>query len=95
VFDQLKTLKSPLGPSQSDTIGGAEGRMTQAPWDDNRLKELLKTALVEVLEERKEVLQDLLEEALQDVALARAINQGQGTKDVSRSEIFSILEGGH
>jgi hypothetical protein len=69
--------------------------MTQVPLDDERLKALFKTALLEVLEERKDILRDLIEEALQDIALARAIEQGQRTEEVSRSEVFSILEGGH
>jgi len=68
--------------------------MSQMALDEEKLKELLKTALVEVLEERKEVLRDLIEEALEDIALARAIEQGQRTQDASRSEVFSVLEGG-
>ena len=69
--------------------------MTQVPLDDERLKDLLKTAILEVLEERKDILRDLIEETLEDIALARAIEQGQGTQEVGRSEVFSILEGGH
>src|SRR2546425_4786426 len=51
--------------------------MTQVPSDDERLKDLFKTALLEVLEERKDILRDLIEETLEDIALARAIEQGQ------------------
>jgi hypothetical protein len=69
--------------------------MTQVPLDDERLKDLFKTALVEVLEERKDILRDLIEETMEDIALARAIAQGQRTDEISRSEVFSILEGGH
>ncbi len=69
--------------------------MTQLPSDDQKLKELFKTALLEVLEERKEMLRDLIEETLEDIALARAIEQGQRTQEASRTEVFSILEGGH
>jgi len=47
--------------------------MTQVPMDDARLKALFKTALVEVLEERKDLLRDAIEETLEDIALARAI----------------------
>jgi hypothetical protein len=68
--------------------------MSQVPLDDQKLKELFKAALVEVLEERKEILRDLIEETLEDIGLARAIEQGQRTEDVSRSEVLSILEGG-
>ncbi len=73
----------------------AEVKTTQVPLDDERLKDLFKTALLEVLEERKDVLRDLIEETLEDIALARAIEQGQRTEEASRSEVFSILEGGH
>ncbi len=69
--------------------------MTQAPWDDDQLKELFKTAVLEVLEERKDILRELIEEALQDIALVRASEHGRGTEDVARGEVFSILEGGH
>ena len=34
--------------------------MTQVPMDDARLKALFKTALVEVLEERKDLLRDVI-----------------------------------
>jgi len=69
--------------------------MSQVPLDDERLKGLLKTALLEVLEERKDILRDLIEESLEDIALARAIEQGQRTGNASRSEVSTLLEGGH
>ena len=68
--------------------------MPQLPSDDEKLKGLLKTALVEVLEERKDILRDLIE-VLEDMALARAIEKGRHSEDVQRNEILSILEGGH
>ena len=63
--------------------------------EDARLKALFKAALVEVLEERKDLLRDVIEETLEDIALARAIEAGQRTADVSRGEVFSLLEGSH
>ncbi len=69
--------------------------MPQWPSDDERLKGLFKTALVEVLEERRDTLRDLIEEILEDMALARAIETGRHSEDVQRNEILSILEGGH
>jgi hypothetical protein len=47
--------------------------------DDDRRKDLVRTAI---------------EETMEDIALARAIEQGQRGEDVSRDEVFSILEGG-
>jgi hypothetical protein len=62
--------------------------------DEDKLKDLLKTAIMEVLEERKDLVRDLLEEALEDIGLVRAIEAGEQTGAVSRDEVFKILEGG-
>jgi hypothetical protein len=72
-----------------------EGTMTQAAMDDARLKALFKTALVELLEERKDLLRDVIEETLEDIALTRAIEEGRRTEEVSRAEVISLLEGGN
>jgi len=69
--------------------------MTRVPLDDAKLKALFKTALVEVLEERKDLLRDAIEETIEDIAMARAIEEGRRTEDVSRGEVLSLLEGGH
>ena len=69
--------------------------MAELLQDEAKLKALFKTAVLEVLEERKELLRDIIEETLEDVALARAIEAGQRTEDVSRREVFSVLEGSH
>jgi hypothetical protein len=61
--------------------------------DEDRLKELFKEALVEVLEERKDILSELLADALEDIVLARAIREGESTEPVSRQDIFKLLEG--
>ena len=60
--------------------------MDQAPLDDERLKRLFKTALIEVLEERKSILRDIIEKTLEDIALARAIEHRQGTGDAQDNQ---------
>jgi hypothetical protein len=69
--------------------------MAEVTSEDERLKAIFKTALLEVLEERKDLLRDVIEETLDDIALARAIEAGQRTEEVSRREVLSLLEGGH
>jgi hypothetical protein len=69
--------------------------MAEVTFEDERLKRIFKTALLEVLEERKDLLRDVIEETLDDIALARAIEAGQRTEEVSRGEVLSLLEGGH
>lgn len=67
--------------------------MEQASIDESRLKDILKTALIEVFEERKNLFYELISEALEDIALVHAIKEGEVTESVSRAEVFSILEG--
>lgn len=59
--------------------------------DDNKLKELIKQAIIEAIEEKKELVQELLVEALEDVAMIHAIQDREDTGFVDRKEIFAIL----
>ena len=67
--------------------------MSTAPLDEERMKSLVKAALIEVLEERGDLLREALEDAVEDYALARAIDEVAGGANVSREEVFQILEG--
>lgn len=61
--------------------------------DEKRLKSIFKNAIVEVLEEKHELLRSLLDEAIEDLALARAIAQGESSGFATRQEVLGILEG--
>jgi hypothetical protein len=61
--------------------------------NQEQLKKIIKTALVEVLEERRDLLHDAIEDALEDVAFARAIEEGESTELVQREEVFKLFEG--
>jgi hypothetical protein len=52
----------------------------------------LKSAIVEILEERKDLVREVLEEALEDIALGRAIEEGDQSELVSCDEVFDALE---
>ena len=60
--------------------------------DPTTIKELLKEALIEVLQERKDILHDLISEAIEAVALTHAIRKGEATKSVRKEEILGVLE---
>ena len=62
--------------------------------DERRLKGLLKSALTEVLEERGDLLRDAVRESFEDVALLRAIQEGEKSRLTSRRKIFQRLERG-
>ncbi len=57
-----------------------------------RMKEALKAAIEEILEERKDFLREVLPEALEDIALARALEEGEQSKIVDPDEVFNALE---
>ncbi len=61
--------------------------------EESALKDLIKTALIDVLETRRDLMQEIVEEAIEDLAFSRAIDEGMKTKKVSRDEVFAILEG--
>ena len=66
--------------------------MIRTTIDDARLKKLLKNAIIEVFEERGDLVRDLLKEALEDICLIRAIKEGEHTGRVSREKVFEVLE---
>ena len=59
---------------------------------DTDLKETFKSAIVEVLQERRDLVKGILEEIFEDIALSRAIGEGEQTPVVSRDRIFELLE---
>jgi hypothetical protein len=59
--------------------------------EERRIKVLLKDAVVEVLEERQDLLREALQESLEDMALLKAIQQGEKTRLTSRGKIFQRL----
>ncbi len=61
--------------------------------EETRVRELLKELLLELIETRRDVFQDILLEAVEDAGLIEAIREGEGTDRVARDEIMAILEG--
>ncbi|MFH1906737.1 MAG: hypothetical protein ABIL11_05035 [Chloroflexota bacterium] len=65
--------------------------MNVATVDEARLKDVVKNAVLEVFEERRDWLADLLSEALLDIGLGYAIQEGERTPTVGRDEVFKTL----
>ena len=65
----------------------------QATLDGDELKVIFKEALVEVLQERRDLLHNAMEEALEDIALSRSIEDEKNSETVSRDEVFEVLKG--
>ena len=56
-----------------------------------RIKTLLKEVVVEVLEERQDLLREALRNSLEDVAMLRAIREGEKSRLTSRKKILQRL----
>ena len=61
--------------------------------EEDRLKQVFKEAIVEVLQERRELFSALLAEVLEDFALLRAIQEGESSEVAEPEEVYRILEG--
>ncbi len=59
--------------------------------EERRVKVLLKDAVVEVLEERRDLLREALQEGLEDMAMLKAIRGGEKSRFTSRKKIFQRL----
>ena len=60
--------------------------------DDQTLRGLLKEALIEVLQERPDLLRDMLSEAVEEIGLAGAIREGESTAVVDKDAVLKALE---
>jgi len=46
----------------------------------------------EVLEERSELIRNIVEEALEDIGMSKAIQEGEASELATRGEVFNLLE---
>jgi hypothetical protein len=64
----------------------------QTTIEENRVKDLMKEALVETFNEKKEMFEEIILEVFEDVCMANAIKEGENSSKVSKSEILEILD---
>ena len=58
---------------------------------DKKTKELLTEVVIELLKSKRDLIYDVLLEALEEVGLANAITEGRSDDFVTDDEIFSIF----
>jgi putative heme iron utilization protein len=58
----------------------------------NELKRSIKAALTELLKERPDLVREALAEALEDIGLVRAIEEGLKSEPATRQEVFAALK---
>ena len=60
--------------------------------NDEQLKETFKSAIIEVLQERKDLIREIIDEIIEDASLSRAMDEGIASPEVSREQVFELLE---
>ena len=66
--------------------------MSIASFSEAQIKALFKQAMVELIEECKDLFYDLFTEVLEELALVNAIKEGEDSESVSRADVFRVLE---
>ncbi|MEG3440128.1 hypothetical protein V0288_23565 [Pannus brasiliensis CCIBt3594] len=56
------------------------------------LKPMLKELLHELLVQEQDLVKELIYEVMEELAMANAIKEGKDSENVSRDEIFALLE---
>ena len=65
--------------------------MTTLSLEEKHMKDLIKQALLELFQERRDLFYDLFEELLEDVGLANAMREGENSEIVSEKEVMKAL----
>ena len=71
---------------------GYRDKMTEITLNSDQFKEVLKATIIELFQENREEFSKLLSEIIEDIAMERAIQEGEEKEPVSREAIFKILE---
>ena len=67
--------------------------MSEITLKPEQLKAVLKSAIVELLYENRQEVSEFIAEIIEDVAMERAIEEGETTEIVRREAIFRLLKG--
>jgi isocitrate dehydrogenase kinase/phosphatase len=59
--------------------------------DDNKLKDALKQAIRELIQEDQKMISNLIVEVIEDIAFENAIKEGETSETVNRDEILNLL----
>jgi len=68
-------------------------RMTTLSFEDQHTKDLIKQALLELLQERRDLFSKLFEELVEDVGLANALREAEDSEVVNEKEVLKALGG--
>jgi hypothetical protein len=59
---------------------------------EEQLKEVVKSAIVKVLEERSDLIRNFVEEALENIGMSKAVQEGEDSALITRHQVFRPVE---
>ena len=65
----------------------------EATIGEGQTKALIKEALIELMQEKRDLFYEIMLEAIEEIGLANAIREGRQNEYVSEAQVQSILEG--
>lgn len=66
--------------------------MSEIILNSDQLKEIFKSVIFELIRDNRQEVSEFLAEIIEDVAMEKAIAEGETTELVSRESIFQLLE---
>ena len=60
--------------------------------DEKKMKEIFKETLIELMKDKRELLHEIIVEAIEDIGMANAIKAGRKNKFVDEKKIVDILK---
>jgi hypothetical protein len=79
-------------PPALPTVESTPGTVASFLRDRAELRAVVKEPMVEVLQGQRGLLAEIVIQAVEDIALARAIDEGRDTEIVPIEEIYEILD---
>ena len=60
--------------------------------DEKKMKEIFKETFIELMKDKRELLHEIIVEAIEDIGMANAIKTGRKNKFVDEKKIVDILK---
>jgi len=60
--------------------------------NEDQLKAVFKAAIIEVIEDKRDLFKELLYEAIEEIAMVRAIEEGRQSEYISREDVFKLFK---
>ena len=60
--------------------------------DENKMKEIFKETFIELMKDKRELLHEIIVEAIEDIGMANAIKAGRKNKFIDEKKIVNILK---